>query len=363
MEFKKYESIRNLTGNGSTNLERLQFSDISKEQFCVIEKIHGANVTLLFDDSGMEIYKRSGVAESEFFNARQELLYDPQLLDVAYKVYDLVKKIQPKATSVGLHGEYFGGAYNHPLVAREPNAVCIQGRNTVSYSPKNHLLFFDVSVTVNGHRTFLSVKTVRDMFVCFSPERYLYLEPDFVGTLQECIDFSAKTKNANSELYKYLGLREAPVEDNIREGNIIRPFDKSLFMGTFRVIFKDKSAEHSKTKKVKAPKTKVNLTGEEQQIEQTLFDLVSESRLESVISHSGKAAVFDNFGPLTGLMAKDLLDEFKSCNNALWAAFNALEKPRRKVIMQQATNTIAGTIRKYILEGSSGSNTGNERQV
>lgn len=131
------------------------------------------------------------------------------------------------------------------------------------------------------------------------------------------------------------------LEDNIREGVVIKPYTCDKFINNSRVVLKNKNerfAEVSRTKKKQEPSVR-NLPENLQTIVNEMTSYINENRLNNIISHLGEVSPKD-MGMIIGLLNKDVIEDFNKDTGVL----NTLEKADVKVV----TRAINGVVSKFI---------------
>lgn len=221
MEFMKYSSIEN--SYRKRFLDKIVEEGHAGLEYVVQEKVHGANFSFWMNEVKTECAKRSGfVKEGEgFFNFE----------DVKKKYYkqmrDLFESFQREGASlVTVYGELFGGEYPHPDVPKN-HQKCIQ--KEVYYSPEQDFIAFDLKL--DG--VLMSVDFANKVFEKFGIP---YCKTLFRGSLEDCLKYNNKYITTIPE---QLGL--PPIEDNICEGNVIRPVEPIRMWSGERLILKNKN--------------------------------------------------------------------------------------------------------------------------
>ena len=343
MEFKKYNSIDNSYREKTIHkIKELGYN--SKDiEWVVLEKIHGANFSLWMNEEGIKPAKRTSFiddTDGKFFN------YD-SVIDVYHEnlraIYELSKDMiadlveMDKVTHDGkveviLYGEIFGGNYGHDDVDKVSDAIKVQ--KGVDYCPHNDFYVFDMKI--NGRM--LNYDLFREFMEATG---FLYAKPLHRGTFEECVEYENEYQTTIPAVY---GLPE--IENNICEGNVIKPVHTLFFPSKDRVILKnknDKFKESSREPKEKRQKKKEDITLSENSME-VLEDIrlhITENRLRNVISHIGE---INNkmFGRLTGEFTKDTLEEYLKDNKE---EYEKIEKAERKKIQKNISNLCAEVIR------------------
>ncbi len=285
MSFEKYSSIENIHHYTKVK-DQIPIDSI----WCVVEKIHGSNFSLQTSD-GIKVQggkRNSPINESELvkFNNCGEIIekYKPHVLE-------LFQFLKPKSNLI-VYGEIFGSSYPPYPSTRKPV------QKEVLYCPNIEFVVFDIKL--DGK--YLPIEQTNLLCGKFN---FLYLKIDFKGTFAEAIAYS-QPRNADltSIPSAIFGLSE--IKDNIREGNIIRPYNDVLYLknGT-RVIFKDKNALfREKEIKPKNDKQKIEIDQDEVEELQTYLVL---PRWNAVVSKEGEDT---NQNKLVNMFIDDAMEDY-----------------------------------------------------
>ena len=239
------------------------------------------------------------VADGEDFYQWQELA--ERYRERIFKVYQMLKSCFTDLQSIIVYGEMFGGAYPHKEVKRIGAMAAIQ--KGVFYCPRHDFYGFDIYVYTPNEAFYLDVDTTNRIF---AEAGFLYAETLFEGTLDECLAYP----NAfPSTLYRHFGLPE--IEDNICEGVVIRPKEPLYIPNGSRIIIKSKNARFAEKKGVKhAPKVPRAVPDEVAELFTLAEAFFSIPRLDNVKSHIGEVSFPKDLGRVSGLLAKDVLEDF-----------------------------------------------------
>ncbi len=220
--FKEYSKIENI--HHATKV-RDQI-DVFNKEWCVIEKSHGCNFQFQ-TNNGIEIIagkRHSLINEQELktFHHCEEVI--EKYKSYIIKLYNL---LQPKQNLI-VYGELCGGSY--PPFKNKYKPV----QQEVFYCPNIEFLAFDIYLD----NQYLPPKFTEPLFLEIGLP---YLKSDFKGTFDEVVIYSKTTNKSLTSIPTTLfGLQSIP--DNIREGNIIKPYSDILyFKNGSRAIFKDKN--------------------------------------------------------------------------------------------------------------------------
>ena len=298
LTFKKYSSIEN-SFDGAF-MEKVRNHTPVGTRFVVQEKVHGSNCSFLCDGQQIQFAKRTAiVAEDEDFYQWKELA--ERYRERIFKVYGMIKECFSDLQSIIVYGEMFGGAYPHKDVKRIGAMSAIQ--KGVYYCPAHDFYGFDIYVYTPDEAFYLDVDATNHIF---AETGFLYAETLFEGTLDECLAYP----NAfPSTLYKHFGLPE--IEDNICEGVVIRPKEPLYIPNGARIIIKSKNARFAEKKGVKhAPKVPKAVPDEVAELLTLAEAYFTAPRLDNVKSHIGEVSFPKDLGRVSGLLAKDVLEDF-----------------------------------------------------
>ena len=331
MDFQRYSSITN--SYDSKMINKIIAFGYDKVEWVVTNKIHGANFSFYTDGVYIQCAAKNGILEEgdKFHNY-------PKLLD-RYKelIIEVHKAISDSSDvpihQVALYGEYFGGTYSHPDVKRIPNASKIQ--KGIQYCPDND--FYLIDIKVDGR--LMNYDAMADIAERFG---FLYAEPLCRGSLQQCLEYP---NDFQDPTYKFYGL---PVieGDNVTEGVVIRPVKPLFFSmgdgGFKRVILKNKNEKWkekaSQTRKVKTP---MELSDEVRDQINNLSGLVTDNRLNNVLSHLGEIEAKD-FGKLIKEFSMDVWEDYI---NDYSDEYDQLESYDQKIVSKWSASLSAGFLK------------------
>lgn len=338
MEFKKFSSIENTYRDKFFDLVREEGKDGG--QWVVMEKVHGAQFSIYYDGSDMQASSRTAFLtdEIDFFNWQKVLADNSEKM---IKLYNLVKETNHKTNQdtvaqVVVYGEIFGGSYPHPDVEKVKNAKRLQ--KGVHYHPDN--LFYAFDIRVDGHYL-----TVDQTDALFEKSGFFYAKTLFRGTLEECVNHP---DDFLSKISQWLGL--PPIEDNIAEGIVIKPVEPRFLNIGDRVILKSKNEKFKerKSKKKRPVKQDEPLSEAAQKLQQELESLVTENRLQNVLSKKGEMPYplpGDYFGQIMQDFSADIREEF---NKDFETAYINLEKKEQKRVSKALNQAAAKLVKKSL---------------
>ena len=326
MAFAKYSSITNSYDGVFIDKVRTECAKAGfKGPWYISEKIHGANCQVSYDEEGFNIGCRNSYeCPSSWLNI---------LLPYKYTMKLIYEEVGP----IAFFGEFFGGTYPHPDVARDPNAKRVQ--KGIFYTPNNEVLFYDLLFKGKG---FASVKEFIEI-----ADRYCIPRVDFVEvpTLDEAL---AYPNNNPSKVYTKYDLPE--IENNIMEGVVIKPA-VNMYAGQSRMIIKNKNErfkEVAKCPKVVLPpeeldeKTKVAL--------EKALAYITEERVINCLSHFGSEPDMTVLGNLIKETNQDVINSFENDNND----FGSMEKIEIKKVTKRVNTTVAKLCKEVLIKKMSG---------
>ncbi|MCL8536891.1 hypothetical protein M9991_08460 [Chryseobacterium gallinarum] len=332
MIFKTYNSIEN--AYQTRVIDQIKLQGFGDEIFIVQEKVHGANFSFFTNGKEIKIAKRTAfiTKDEKFFNAHQILeRYRKNVLEVFRKV----KAIYPDAETVVIYGELFGGGYKHKEVDPVEGAIRVQ--KGIEYAPYNEFYAFDIKL--NGI-TYLDTEIINPIF---EETGFFYAKTLFQGTLEEALRYP---NVFNSKIPVWLGL---PEMNNMCEGTIIKTLKTRYFGNGARVILKNKNEKWiEKSKMVKKQERitqkQVQFSGAAQQIWEEIQRYVTVNRLNNVVSKTGEFAP-EMIGKITGLFAKDILEDFEK---DFPAVLRTIEKEEQKRINKKLNSLVINCIKEEL---------------
>jgi Rnl2 family RNA ligase len=224
----KYHSIKSIQ---SKKIIHNFTKTCGQNECCVTEKYHGANCSFFLNDGKICFGKRTSpiVTENDFKQF--------------FNCYDLVQETIPqinklfsllKGKQLIVYGELIGGKYEG---FKSDKYKPIQ--RGISYRPDYAFVFFDIMVDGN----FLNYDKCIELF---EKVGLYYAKILFRGTADECLKWSSEHRENPTfypEEHKFPTL-----EDNIREGHVIKPLDQLFFKNGNRVYLKDKGIKFQEKK-------------------------------------------------------------------------------------------------------------------
>lgn len=338
-EFKKYNSIENTYRDKFIEIIRNKAPQLIYAQWSITEKIHGANVQICLEGDEIDIGKRTSFIEENepFYNI--ETVLSPHF-DNVRKLKHAIEEI--KGISIDrlvVFGELFGGTYKHKDVDRVQNASVIQ--KGVQYCPQNDVIFFDIYIEYTNYGTEVQEYLAPSVFEKFMEHASLpYQRSIVVNSLDEALQYP---NDEPSLIYQRYNLPQ--LEDNIREGVVLKPYRSDVFVNSQRIVLKNKNERFAEVSR--HPKKQVEVVDLPDNLKAILSQIdtyINENRLNNVISHIGEVTLKD-VGKVIGLFNKDILDNFQKDTGV----FNTLEKSECKVISKQVNAKASKFVRDNLL--------------
>lgn len=346
MQFFKFSSIENTYQK--KYLDRVNYflaQEFQSEQpmFCVTEKVHGSNLSIIKTEDSYKLAKRSGFVEDneKFYNAREVVASLESNLE---NLFNFLKEGSSEVTQITIYGEIFGGSYNHPDVERISSAVKVQ--KGVMYSPDNHFLAF-------GLRINDKYQPKSEMYNLFTKFEIPFLPILKIGSLESCLEYPNSFQTRVPEM---LGLPK--IEDNICEGVVIEPYEQAIILPTgSRLILKNKNEKFKEKEKNKdrKPKAPVVYSEEVTKVMEAFSTLITENRLRNVLSKSGEIGPKD-YGKISQAFNQDIQEDFLKDDEFEdeIKILNTLEKVDRKQVnkwvSKQANNIISSNFKLIMAE-------------
>ena len=336
-QFHKYPSIEN--AGLTCFIDKIKLHGYADESFCITEKIHGANTQICYNLKTNEFSygKRTCFLEDEEKCYNVQNIFESikeNIINLSKRLLSFTKK---DIENVVVYGEIFGGFYPHEKVEKDNSATKVQ--KGVYYSPKNEWRAFDIAYTMTEDSKFQFLSG-KDFFeIC--KETGIKTVPllTVASSLSEALEYP---NDKQSVVPQQLNL--PPIEDNIMEGVVIKPWNSDFWMGQSRVIIKNKNTKFSEKAHVK----KINIQFEVPENVKTAIEEVSqfitEERVNNIISHLGEITAKD-IGKVIGLAAEDVLEDYKKEFNTL----NLLEKEEEKMVKKELQHQVASLVRKVVL--------------
>jgi Rnl2 family RNA ligase len=304
MSFPSYEKI---TESLTACLEdEVAYRALSRIEWVVTEKIHGAGFCFISDGTAIRCAKRRAIlapGEDFFGHARVLDRLGPGVLRIASRV-----RAEKSAETVYIYGELFGGGYPHPNIAPIAGLQPIQ--TGVWYSPDIRFCAFDVGYTRldNTQRHYLDQTTAR--LVCES-EGVMYAEPLLTGAYEEACNYSL---GFETTIPGRLGLPSLG-PDNQAEGVVIKPMREITvrYDRVLRPVVKRKIPRFSEDGRYHlAEKWTTRQTHQDLEwLRQEAAALANENRLNTAVSKTGRPNNDSKKNQVQSLIEEDIRSELR----------------------------------------------------
>jgi len=329
MEFKKYNSIENSYRQKFIDMITIN-PELMKQEWFVHEKIHGANFAIYVypngDTAEVIFAKRSGFIKDD------EKFYSLESIKSELNEYgiNILKVVDPDfRDNIVIRGELFGGGYDHSCVEKMNVSQVQKG---IQYSPKTEFMAFDLEVDGEIVDWDIAKKLLDRAGVPTVP----FLR---VGTFEVCIGHSNTYK---SFVPSILGLPELE-DENICEGNVIKPNKAAYFPNGSRVILKNKNEKFTEKSKVNKKSKVILFSDEMNKAVENMDQYINDNRLSNVLSHIGVIKQKD-FGKVCGLFAQDVILDYLKDYEPL------PEKKDWKLVTKQTSHSCAMLLRQHWLD-------------
>jgi Rnl2 family RNA ligase len=337
MEHIKYSSIENTYREKFIEMIKAEGKDGG--EWIVTEKIHGGQLALYYDGKELKASSRTAFLspDIDFFNYEKVM---EENADKVKAIYNILKKEKKDISFIVIYGELFGGSYPHNDVPKVKNAKRLQ--KGVFYHPDN--LFYAFDIRVDGK--YLSADEANRLFEAVD---LFYAKPLLRGTMDECLNYPNKFP---SKISQWLGL--PPIEDNVAEGVVIKPVEPQFLRIGERVILKSKNEKFKerKTKKKRPKKEEVKITETGERLLQELQSMVTENRLQNVLSKREEMPYpvpKDYFGEIMKALIGDIMEEF---NKDFEEEYEQLDKKEQKKISKKLNQEAAQLVRSVLFSSS-----------
>lgn len=303
--FRKYNSIEN--SYRTKFLESIAAHPCYNEEWCVTEKIHGANFSFTLIQNGYEVEikpaRRNGfMTLEETKNFYKSTRVVSETMNEMKRLFEALKKENKNVTETIVYGELFGGGDYGNLKGQE---TCIQ--KGVYYGPNHNFCVFDIYV----NEEFLPYDKVCELCQQLN---ILYAKILFQGELKACLEWSS-THNADvTTIPEILGLGN--LSNNIREGHVIKPIKSAFMPAGDRIILKDKNSKFSEVAAASSDtRRKETKVAEEspllnKYIERSLL-YVTKQRYDNLVSKHGPITEKKQIHKYSGLLVQDALEDFE----------------------------------------------------
>lgn len=276
--FNKYNSIEN--SYNTKFIEKIYDNGFHKEEWLAMEKIHGANFSIIVNNDGATYCRRTNILKENegFFNYQNVVKQNEKIY---IEIFEYLKTKYEDIIQIQIYGEIFGGKYIHAEVKK--NTKVSQVQTEISYNPDIKFIIFDISYRKNKdeYTTYIPHDEVIDIA---TKHNLLYSKILHRGTLDEMLKLNPLFETTIPELF---GLPK--IDNNVAEGYVLKPNKNIFFNSGSRVILKHKN-EIFKEKKTdgktdgKTTETTEKTINSFDTDKKIMFSYLNENRLASVKS-------------------------------------------------------------------------------
>lgn len=283
-KFVKYPSIDNSYREKEINKWVKRFPEIEDVLYVITEKLHGANISFLFENGEMSVFSRNNDitnVDGGFYGINT-FLKENELIG---EFINFMKEKSLNGDTYRFFGEFFGGGI----------------QKGVDYGDKK-IRFFEMSdKSFSNNEEFVP----QNVFFYFFYEE----NPQFSELCVDCLDIVEGLKEAlayNSEFDSKI----LNVKNNIAEGIVIKPFNvvfKDVNGSCFRLKkVNEKFKEKTKVKKNSVPKEVIPEVGKAKSIVESY---VTEIRLEKLFSKEGPIKNKSGMGKYIKMYIEDVHED------------------------------------------------------
>ncbi len=291
MTYRKYDSIENHYREAYIRKAMDNDRDLIDCTYIVQEKIHGANIGLVFTpDQGLKVYSRNNeldVSGSGFNDLGGTLRAEPMDSFIAR----MKKYCYENELNIRLYGEYFG-----PKIQKG-----------VDYGTEKRIRFFDMMKgTVEAgfeNMEYVSQDEFKYFMESIGFGKLIVPTICFVDGLERALALDCRVRSR---------LGDPKDETNIMEGVVIKPFH-DVKRDHYGRIFYIKSKNNEFLEKVKAKKRKA-YSPEDPKIVTLRLEFESyltDMRMQSVFSKMGKIEEMSEIGQYLKEFSADAIEDFR----------------------------------------------------
>lgn len=323
-----YEKIPDTTKNWILNNEIEK--KIKTTKWVVTEKIHGANLCIIYDILEENILfskRREIIKDNESFFGHENLQIDINILKIIFSFVS-TKISNQNWNQLLLYGEICGGVYPHPNVEINNNVKLIQ--TGIYYSPNIEFISFDIAL-INNKKEKIYID-YEISIEAFKLTRLLYAKELFIGNFEDAINYKIKFQSTIPNLFNL-----PEIKDNIAEGIIIKPLKNIIIdtkKGKNRAIIKRKIDEFNESDYNKAEKWIESINNHEKNnnINILLYEinaLVTYNRLNNAISKIG-IPTKTNINKISKILLEEIKNDVKinieDYHKELWEKLSSNQK-------------------------------------
>ena len=319
---------------------------IGRMDWCVTEKIHGANFCFILEPSGILCAKRKALLPSdEDFFGHKRILH--QIRDQLAAVRGALFAREPEGVRGFVYGELFGGGYPHPEVEPDPAAEPVQ--TGVWYAPGVHFCAFDLAMeTREGAESHLYLD-YDEALAIFAEAGLFCAEPLFVGGFEEAM---ATEVGFDSTIPGRLGLPPLDVP-NAAEGIVIKPV-KTVYVetgkGLVRPVLKKKIAafaEDARYSQAEAWSQAAQGADPLTILEWEMGHLINPNRVNSALSKLGRLAPRDE-GAVEALRKMVVDDVIESLGEDFEGEMRAISDEERRLLVEVIHDEVEAAVAAFL---------------
>lgn len=237
--FNKFHSIEEVSREKIIELIHIETpNDIL---WVATEKIHGANFSFITTGTDIQVGKRNSIIHPHnyktFYNCVEVI---DKYKENIKNLYQEIIKLFPNTRQITIYGELFGGHYPGCKQISHTSGILKTYKpvqHSVYYIPHIDFYAFDICIQNQDLTTFyLDFDLATQLFKTFD---FLYAHELYRGTLDNILKWSKRHNEGYSWIPNYFGLTN--IQDNIKEGNVLRPIKSQYSENGDFVILKDKN--------------------------------------------------------------------------------------------------------------------------
>ena len=309
--FNEFNSIEN--SYNTKIIKDIKNYGYDKEEWIVMEKIHGANFSAITSGDAVCWAKRTSILtkDEKFYNHQRAT---DDLIEPIKDLFHLIKKDYKNLDNIQVFGELFGGIYNHIDIPKVQG--CAQVQSGIHYHPDIKFMIFDIRYKLKSEKP-SKIKSLEEELDNLHIQKQSdiihdlnYLDHDILikyvskipgllyckilkrGSFDELLSLKPYFQTTIPNIF---GLPE--IENNFAEGYVLKPTKNKFFKTNHRVILKLKR-DNLNEKIINSTTTKVEFN------KNLIFGYLNESRLESVLSKLN-----DNERQCEKLVVEKLVDD------------------------------------------------------
>lgn len=289
--------------------------DLRTCEYVATEKLHGSNFSIWVVDGELSYGRRKGFIDSDIkFYRYQEALAEPELIEFLKPFQDMSKT---PGHNIVFYGELFG-----------------QGvQDEVKYQSNQRFRVFDVlRLSEDNEDKWLSPQEVYDLV----PE---HLRVPHIKIVKSGIQDALALSNVFPSTLN-------PIEGNICEGIVIRPWNKNYIDPNTGSMFIIKSKNKNFSEKSKPAKKLKEVDPVVQDALNVAVAFVTPQRLSNVISHIGEPEGMKQFGIYNKAFVEDVRTDVLKEH----PEFNELDKTQMKALWKRVSSECSNVLRARLMQ-------------